>query len=204
MKMNLSSLENRAFWENAGVKLPEFSIETMRANTRENPVWVHFGAGNIFRAFIARLQQRLLNEGKADRGIIAVDTFDYDILDKIYAPYDNLTMLVLMNADGRLDKEIVASISEGLKGGQRRWHGLYPLKGDFPQAQPADDQLYHHGEGLCLEEPGRGVFPGCGPGYPERARAAQTRHERGCGPALRALQSRSPAPGGGEHGQLLP
>ena len=109
-------LENRAFWENAGVKLPEFSIETMRANTRENPVWVHFGAGNIFRAFIARLQQRLLNEGKADRGIIAVDTFDYDILDKIYAPYDNLTMLVLMNADGRLDKEIVASISEGLKG----------------------------------------------------------------------------------------
>ena len=116
MKMNLSSLENREFWENAGVKLPEFSIETMRANTRENPVWVHFGAGNIFRAFIARLQQRLLNEGKADRGIIAVDTFDYDILDKIYAPYDNLTMLVLMNADGRLDKEIVASISEGLKG----------------------------------------------------------------------------------------
>lgn len=52
-----------------------------------------------FPAFIARLQQRLLNEGKADRGIIAVDTFDYDILDKIYAPYDNLTMLVLMNAD---------------------------------------------------------------------------------------------------------
>ena len=116
MKMNLNALENREFWENAGVKLPEFSIETMRANTRENPVWVHFGAGNIFRAFIARLQQRLLNEGKADRGIIAVDTFDYDILDKIYAPYDNLTMLVLMNADGRLDKEIVASISEGLKG----------------------------------------------------------------------------------------
>lgn len=116
MKMNLNALENREFWKNAGVKLPEFSIETMRSNTRENPVWVHFGAGNIFRAFIARLQQQLLNEGKADRGIIAVDTFDYDILDKIYAPYDNLTMLVLMNADGRLDKEIVASISEGLKG----------------------------------------------------------------------------------------
>lgn len=47
MKMNLNALENREFWENAGVKLPEFSIETMRANTRENPVWVHFGAGNI-------------------------------------------------------------------------------------------------------------------------------------------------------------
>lgn len=116
MKMNLKALENREFWDKAGVKLPEFSIEAMRAQTRENPVWVHFGAGNIFRAFIARLQQRLLNEGKETCGIIAVDTFDYDILDKIYEPFDNLTMLVLMNADGRLDKEVIASIAEGLKG----------------------------------------------------------------------------------------
>ncbi len=116
MKMNLSSLENRAFWENAGVKLPEFSIETMRANTRENPVWVHFEPEIFSGPLSPDCSSGCLNEGKADRGIIAVDTFDYDILDKIYAPYDNLTMLVLMNADGRLDKEIVASISEGLKG----------------------------------------------------------------------------------------
>lgn len=116
MKMNLSTLEDKSFWNNAGIKLPEFSVNTMRENTYENPVWVHFGAGNIFRAFIARLQQKLLNEGKEKCGIIAADTFDYDILDKIYEPFDNLSMLVLMNADGHLDKEIVASVAEGLKG----------------------------------------------------------------------------------------
>lgn len=116
MKMNLSTLQDKSFWDNAGVKLPEFSVGNMRENTYKDPVWVHFGAGNIFRAFTARLQQKLLNEGKEKCGIIAVDTFDYDILDKIYTPFDNLTMLVLMNADGRLDKEVVASISEGLKG----------------------------------------------------------------------------------------
>ncbi len=116
MNMNLAALQDREFWAKADVKLPRYSIEAMRRATGENPVWVHFGAGNIFRAFTARLQQKLLNEGKSQCGIVAVDTFDYDILDKIYEPYDNLTMLVLMNADGRLDKEIVASIAEGLKG----------------------------------------------------------------------------------------
>lgn len=116
MKMNLNALQDKKLWRDSGVKLPEYSIESMKENTKSEPVWVHFGAGNIFRAFIARLQQQLLNEGHEKSGIIAVDTFDYDIIDKIYTPHDNLTMLVLMNADGRLDKEIIGSIAEGLKG----------------------------------------------------------------------------------------
>ena len=79
MKMNLASLSDKAGWEKAGVTLPAYDVEKMAAATKENPIWVHFGAGNIFRGFVAELQQKLLNEGKADRGIIAVDTFDYDI-----------------------------------------------------------------------------------------------------------------------------
>ena len=67
-----------------GVKLPAFDHEAMTAKTKEQPVWVHLGAGNIFRGLIAALQQRLLNEGLQHRGIIAADTFDYDIIDKIY------------------------------------------------------------------------------------------------------------------------
>ena len=79
MKMNAASIKNqKAEWEALGVKLPAFDHDAMTAKTKEHPVWVHFGAGNIFRGFIAALQQRLLNEGLQDRGIIAADTFDYD------------------------------------------------------------------------------------------------------------------------------
>ncbi len=71
--------------------------------------------GQYFRGFIAALGQELLNQGASDRGIIAAETFDYDIIDKIYAPYDNLALLVSPPA-GRLDGEkVIASIAEGVK-----------------------------------------------------------------------------------------
>ena len=55
MKLNLEGIKNKENWEKAGVKLPAFDIEKMRKATEENPVWIHFGAGNIFRGFIAVL-----------------------------------------------------------------------------------------------------------------------------------------------------
>ena len=39
---------------------------------------MHFGAGNIFRGFIANLQHELLNAGEVKGGIVACDTFDFD------------------------------------------------------------------------------------------------------------------------------
>ncbi len=114
MKVNLEALKDRAGWEKAGVKLPAYDIDLMRKKTDEKPLWVHFGAGNIFRAFIAALQQRLLDEGLSDRGIIAADTFDVDNIRMIYGGYDNLTMSVTLNADATIDKEIIASVSEAV------------------------------------------------------------------------------------------
>ena len=114
MKVSLESLKDRAGWERLGVRLPEYDVEAIRKKTTEAPVWVHFGAGNIFRAFIAVLQQRLLDAGLSDRGIIAADTFDVDNIRMIYGGYDNLTLSVTLNADATIDKEIVASVSEAL------------------------------------------------------------------------------------------
>ena len=115
LHMTRNSLNDRAAWEKANVKLPEFDVQAVADATAKAPIWVHFGAGNIFRGFVAVLQQRLLNEGLADRGIIAADTFDYDIIDKIYTPFDNLTMNVTLNADATTTREIIASVTEGLR-----------------------------------------------------------------------------------------
>ncbi|NJP39738.1 mannitol dehydrogenase family protein [Oscillospiraceae bacterium HV4-5-C5C] len=112
MSLNRQSLKDPQAWEAAGVTLPHFDLEQMIQDTKSDPIWIHFGSGNIFRAFIARLQQDLLNQGLTQRGIIASDTFDYDILHQIYTPFDNLTLLVSLKADGTLDKDIIASVAD--------------------------------------------------------------------------------------------
>ncbi len=115
MKLSLNSIKDKHTWESKGIKLPKFDIEAVTSNTKANPTWIHFGAGNIFRGFIASLQQELLNEGLADTGIIAADTFDYEIIDRIFRANDNLTLNVTLNANGTTDSEVIASVVESLK-----------------------------------------------------------------------------------------
>ena len=67
MKTNARTLKEWGFWNSAEVKLPEFDWGAMCAETGRNPVWGHFGAGNIFRGVIAKLQQDLLNAGLQER-----------------------------------------------------------------------------------------------------------------------------------------
>ena len=121
MKLDCMGIQNQAPWEQAGIRLPKFDWNQMRAQTQAAPVWVHFGAGNIFRGFIAKLQQDLLEQGLVSTGIVAADTFDLDIIDMIYDPHHSMTLLATLLPDGSVKKEVVASISQGL-----RASGAYP------------------------------------------------------------------------------
>lgn len=125
--LNKESIRDKGIWEKAGIELPRFDHDRMSEFTFQNPAWVHFGSGNIFRGFIAMLQQKLLNDGKTKTGIIAAETYDYEIIDRIYTPYDNLSLLVIMNPDGSLEKKVVGSVSESLAGDparERDWNRL--------------------------------------------------------------------------------
>lgn len=115
LKLSDNDLKEKSKWEAINVKLPQFDVLKIKENTINNPKWIHFGAGNIFRGYIAVLQQKLINEGLADTGIIAAETFDFDLIDKIYKPYDNLALSVGLRADGNTSMEIIASVSEAVK-----------------------------------------------------------------------------------------
>ena len=115
MKLELNSIKGeKDKWESAGIKLPEYDIDRIRRNTEEAPEWIHFGAGNIFRGFIAGIADKLIGEGKLETGIIATDSFDGEIIEKIYYPYDLLTLSVGLRADGNSDKRVTAGIGDAI------------------------------------------------------------------------------------------
>ena len=150
MKLNLSTLANRDFWQQAHVTLPGFDIGQMRAETAQSPVWIHFGAGNIFRGFIARLQQALLNAGEAKSGIIAADTFDYDIIRKIYKPFDELTLMVGLKPDGGTEREVVASVADSIRADSSDAEEMGKLRAIFtkPSLQMASFTITEKGYAL--------------------------------------------------------
>ena len=115
MKLTWEGLKNRQEWEQAGIALPSYDAEAVAEKTKKAPIWVHMGIGNIFRIFIGGIADQLLEKGLMDRGITCVEVFDYDMVDKIYDPYDNLVLSVTLHGDGSTDKKVLGSLSEAVK-----------------------------------------------------------------------------------------
>ncbi len=153
MKLNeiLSDSFNAAEWEAKGYQLPQYDIAAVAKKTHDEPTWVHFGAGNIFRAFPAAILNDALNTGKYDRGVIVAESFDYEIIDKAYRPYHNLSLLVSLQSNGTIEKKVIASITESLKADKQFGEDWGALRSDFPGSKSADGNFHHHRKGIFFQ-----------------------------------------------------
>ncbi len=157
----LSDSFNPQEWEAKGYALPKYDLKAVKEKTYQEPTWVHFGAGNIFRAFTAAVLNDVLNSGKYDRGIVVAETFDYEIIDKAYAPYENLSLLVSLQSTGSIEKKVIGSVTESLKAD-------YQFEGDWarlveifrkPSLQMISFTITEKGYGVAPQDLERGMKP---------------------------------------------
>ena len=111
MRLNMSGLSDSA-WKEKGYELPGFDIDKIKENTVKNPEWVHFGGGNLFRAFHAALSQDMIEKGYSDKGVTVIEGFDYEIVEKSYRGNDNLSVLITLKSDGSIGKRVIGSVAE--------------------------------------------------------------------------------------------
>lgn len=98
----------------SNITVPNYDQNITTKNAIDNPVWVHFGGGNLFRCFHAKIAQDLLNQGELKSGVIVAETYDDGLIDQIYRPYKNRFLSVVMKTDGTLEKELIASVADAL------------------------------------------------------------------------------------------
>ena len=114
MRLTNEALKDKVFWEKADISLPNFDRDVMIAATQSTPKWIHFGAGNIFRAFPAALAQSLLDAGLEKTGIVVAVRYNRETIDKCFGAFDNLSLLVTLKADGSTEKKVIASLASYL------------------------------------------------------------------------------------------
>lgn len=148
-------------WESKGYALPKYDLKAIREKTYREPTWVHFGAGNIFRAFTAAVLNDVLNSGKYDRGIVVAETFDYEIIDKAYAPYENLSLLVSLQSTGSIEKKVIGSVTESLKADYQFEEDWARLADIFrkPSLQMISFTITEKGYGVAPQDLERGMKP---------------------------------------------
>ena len=152
MRLKQAALADPVPWLARGYQLPKFNRAAVAAATAAAPQWVHFGAGNIFRAFPAALAQTLLEQGVMDRGIIVAEGYDGEIIEKAYRPMDNLSLNVTLKSDGSIDKTVLGSVTESwvASPGTADWQRLLELFA-APSLQLASFTITE--KGYCLTDP---------------------------------------------------
>jgi len=126
-----SLLAEQAAWTEKGYHVPAYDRAAMREKTAQAPVWVHFGAGNIFRAFQANVWQKALEAGKTDTGIIVCGGGNKEVVRKVYRPHDCLFVLATLCADGQVQKSVIGSVAQALNVGPEETEDWETLKHIF-------------------------------------------------------------------------
>lgn len=93
----------------AHVIFPAEKKAAIDAQTAIQPRWLHFGGGNLYRAFHAEIAQSLIDQNELSSGIVVCETFDEQIIDQVYTPYENDILEVIMHEDGQLTKKLLQS-----------------------------------------------------------------------------------------------
>lgn len=116
--------------------------------------------------------------------------FDYEVVDKAYRPYDNLSLLVSLKADGTVDKKVIASVTESLKADPQfdDWNRLVEIFRN-PSLQMVSFTITEKGYAFNDADLARGLEPVFALGKVTAL--------------LYELQGRTAASDGAEHGQLL-
>ena len=115
MNLNFCGIQERSKWETAGITLPGYDVRVVSQLGKEAPVWAHFGIGNIFRVFIGSIADELLEFGAMDRGLTCLENFDEEIVEKIYKPFDDLALKVILRKDGQKDMKVLGSMAQALR-----------------------------------------------------------------------------------------
>lgn len=104
----------RREFEEHGIRLPKGDVDAVREAGRKQPVWIHVGGGNLYRAFHAAIAQDLIDAGELSRGVVVMETYRPFTVDELYKPYNDDILQVVMNPDGSLSERVLASTADAL------------------------------------------------------------------------------------------
>lgn len=100
--------------EALNIQLPTQDVDAVRAAGAKQPVWMHFGGGNLYRAFHAEIAQDLIDAKELDRGVVVAETFSDFTIQNVYKPYNCDTLEVVMKSDGTLAERILSSTADAV------------------------------------------------------------------------------------------
>lgn len=159
MLLTSKGIEARSEFESKGYVLPGYDREAVKAATIENPEWIHFGAGNIFRAFQGNVVERLLESGDMTTGLTVCEGFDYEIVEKMYRPHDDLSILVTLKADGTLEKKVIGSIVRSLILDESKKDEMKALKNVFASDSLKMASFTITEKGYVVKDPNGNTLP---------------------------------------------
>lgn len=111
----LDDYENEnAKFQKCGIKVPQYNQDEITKAGIKNPQWVHFGGGNLFRSYHALIAQNLLNQHEMAGGITVVEAHGDQLIKDIYQRYHNRSLSVILNNDGSISQELVASVAQSI------------------------------------------------------------------------------------------